>query len=164
MSLIKAGLGPTDFELKKKLALGELAGKFLDLEKKIDEINNKLLDDERVQDKLAHLQFDIQGTVNKNSGYLSLKVKATADEISLLGHPASLDGSVRILVKSENGQKVGEAYYNADGFDRLNLKSVGFGASRARSVIAVPTVGESFSEDKTYTYEVEPVALWVIEQ
>lgn len=163
-NLIRAGLTPEKMRLMQKLQLGELIGKRKALEKTVNEISNKLIDDENAEAKCSLISFKITSTVNKPSGYLTLRVKVSTPPLKLLGHPASLDGSVRIIVKNENEQEVGEAYYNGTGFNQTDLSRVGFNDTFGRNVIAIPTAIPNFSKAERYTFEAKPVSLWLIEQ
>lgn len=129
----------------------------------IDKMNNTLLDDSDQEGKLKLLKFNISGKLTQN-GLLSLSVTPKqVGNATVLDSPAVLDGSVKILVQDEKGKTIGEAYYNAPGFDEYDLSKVGFKLAEKRTVIAVPLKGDTFTSDQNLRYKVVPACLWAIE-
>lgn len=128
-----------------------------------DDIENKVLDDENVDEKMRFLQFEITGqAVSRDNMELQVSIRLT-EEPRLLGKSAVLDGSVRIDVLGDKGEKIGEAYCNAPGFDTWELDQVGFGDLTCKTV-AIPMNGKAFEDGMQYTYQVSPVSLWLIER
>lgn len=129
-----------------------------------NDIEDRVLDDADVEDKMRYLQFDVSGRVDAQK---KLKMQVDVQLVEqplLLGKPAILDGSVRIDVLNERGKKVGEAYYNAPGFDTGEMDTVGFAEKATCKAVVKSTTGKGFSEDEAYTYKVTPIALWLIEE
>lgn len=83
--------------------------------------------------------------------------------IEVLGSPASLDGSLHVIIKDAQGKVIAEGYHCPPGFGVADLRKVGFAMEKTFDAVCEP-LGEMPTDVTNLTCEVTPHDLWAIEQ
>lgn len=135
------------------------------IEEIIEYINDKLIDEENVQDKFRKIIFsNLAIEFNNKTGNLCVCGDVSLlENIELVGSPASIDGSIQIDVVDKDGSCIGSGYYSAPGFANTNLAKVGFGQVSKFSV-AVWVDNYEAIYDKELYINIKPIHMWYIEQ
>lgn len=116
----------------------------------------------------ASVFSDVKLTVVKQENYKDTPwliadiASETAGEYSVLGSPASLDGTVHIDVY-DGEKKVGEGFYSPHSYGATDLSKTGFKVSKPRSVQIRPVNGAVLRADAKYEYRFTPEKLWLIQ-
>ena len=96
-------------------------------ERKVNEINRKLVDYSDTAGKFAML--DISKVVYRltDGGNIEVSADIIMNDVPCLGgRKAVLDGSLEVKVYSEKGTLLATGYISADGFDETDLENAGF--------------------------------------
>lgn len=145
-------------------------------QKKIDELEALIKKAEEklkveVNDYISYLKIE-NVQLYENDEYVPAKVVviSTKTEFDLVNKPAILIGSVRVVLKNNSGNEVGDAYFTINSeFKSSNTQNVIAHLSKnaPRKVIATKTELEANTGDydvENMTFELEPISLWLIEK
>ena len=127
-------------------------------------VNSRLFDSSNPYEKLKLLNFEntsIHITEGKN--FIFQGTIRCDSFFKLLDKPSVLDGSVKINVKNSKGYVVGKGYFAAPGDGILDLRKVGFYDGITFQSLCLVEDYEFIEKNQTYTYEIEPNHLWLIE-
>ncbi len=138
-------------------------------ERKVNEINRKLVDYSDTAGKFAMLDISKVGYSLTDGG----NIEVTADIITncvpcLGGRNAVLDGSLEVKVYDEKGILLATGYISADGFDETELENAGFVQNndkrRCHSYSAVCISDHPLDKKRTENCNVAiaPYHLWTI--
>lgn len=129
-------------------------------------VRNAICDDTEPEQKLKSLSFsDWQFQILK-TGNIAVKGNCSLKEkIELLSAPAVLDGSIKLEIKDKHKKTIAEGFYNAPGFDEIDLQRVGFQNAKEikATCISVIDEGKEMPPVNELSCVVSPVHLWTIE-
>lgn len=145
-----------------------MSGKAAELIKRAEEIiagiGGLVIDDGDQAAKMRLIKTQVHSQEITKFGNLRVRMTACWKERpKLFGRPASLDGSLSVLVLRDS-EAIGGGYYVAPGADEFDMNKVGFLPHRkAQDVLIKPSLGNRFEEGEAYGIKLLPKRLWLIE-
>ena len=149
------------YELKE---LQNLEKEICDLEKLRSKVSGKLYDIEHTEFYYKYLEISINNYEVNEFGFMDLNAKIDSNKpIKLNDTPIILDGAIIINI-IKDGVKKGSAYLLGKDIDLKSEElSCGLRIPWNYKLKAVP-FEKTFEKDVEYTFEVEPIAIWMIEK
>ena len=127
-------------------------------------VNSRLFDASNPYEKLELLNFEKTSLhITKGKNFIFQGTIRCENLFKLLDKPSVLDGSVKINVKNSKGSVVGTGYFSAPGAGMLDLRKVGFYDGITFQSLCLVKDYTFIEKNQTYTYEIEPNHLWLIE-
>lgn len=149
-------------ECLRPILSAQYKGDYKTMQKKVDKFNEKLVDDMNVEDKAKDIQIDVADYEITAEGNLNvtINVNVLAEEWSVIGREAVLDGNFELKVIKDN-DVVGCGIFSGGGYGIMDLKYAGFMTGRYEVRCYCSNLLEV---DDKVSIEVKPMSLWYIEK